>query len=81
MHLRTSFEQSHRTYGSPRVWRDLHDWGHRLPPARSFASVRYFATSLLLTACSAAVLGIAELRINKSSGDACRLWLTVTFSV
>jgi putative transposase len=26
--IRTSFEQSDRTYGSPRVWRDLHDWGH-----------------------------------------------------
>jgi len=28
VHIRTSFEQSDRTYGSPRVWRDLHDWGH-----------------------------------------------------
>jgi len=27
--IRTSFEQSRRTYGSPRVWRDLHDGGHR----------------------------------------------------
>jgi putative transposase len=27
VHIRTSFEQSDRTYGSPRVWRDLHDWG------------------------------------------------------
>jgi putative transposase len=27
VHVRTSFEQSRRTYGSPRVWRDLHDWG------------------------------------------------------
>jgi putative transposase len=27
--IRTSFEQSDRTYGSPRVWRDLHDWGMR----------------------------------------------------
>jgi putative transposase len=26
--IRTSFEQSDRTYGSPRVWRDLHDWGY-----------------------------------------------------
>ena len=26
--IRTSFEQSDRTYGSPRVWRDLHAWGH-----------------------------------------------------
>jgi len=24
--IRESFESSHRTYGSPRVWRDLHDW-------------------------------------------------------
>ena len=23
--IRESFESSHRTYGSPRVWRDLHD--------------------------------------------------------
>lgn len=29
-HIRTSFEQSRRTYGSPRVWRDLHDWGYRV---------------------------------------------------
>ena len=27
--IRTSFEQSDRTYGSPRVWRDLHAWGYR----------------------------------------------------
>ena len=27
--IRDSFEQSDRTYGSPRVWRDLRDWGHR----------------------------------------------------
>jgi putative transposase len=27
--IRTSFEQSDRTYGSPRVWRDLRAWGHR----------------------------------------------------
>ncbi len=26
-HIRASFEASHRTYGSPRVWRDLRDWG------------------------------------------------------
>jgi putative transposase len=25
--IRTSFEQSDRTYGSPRVWRDLRAWG------------------------------------------------------
>lgn len=25
--IRESFEASDRTYGSPRVWRDLHDWG------------------------------------------------------
>jgi putative transposase len=25
--IRESFEDSDRTYGSPRVWRDLHDWG------------------------------------------------------
>lgn len=25
--IRESFEASERTYGSPRVWRDLHDWG------------------------------------------------------
>ncbi len=25
--IRASFEASDRTYGSPRVWRDLHDWG------------------------------------------------------
>jgi putative transposase len=27
--VRTSFEQSDRTYGSPRVWRDLRAWDHR----------------------------------------------------
>jgi putative transposase len=27
--IRNSFEQSDRTYGSPRVWRDLQAWGHR----------------------------------------------------
>lgn len=27
--VRTSFEQSERTYGSPRVWRDLRAWGQR----------------------------------------------------
>lgn len=26
--IRTSFEQSDHTYGSPRVWRDLHAWGY-----------------------------------------------------
>lgn len=25
--IRESFENSHRSYGSPRVWRDLRDWG------------------------------------------------------
>jgi len=24
--VRESFEASHHTYGSPRVWRDLRDW-------------------------------------------------------
>jgi len=27
--VRSSFEQSDRTYGSPRVWRDLRAWGYR----------------------------------------------------
>jgi len=27
--IRQSFLESDRTYGSPRVWRDLHDWGER----------------------------------------------------
>ena len=27
--VRDSFEQSDRTYGSPRVWRDLIAWGYR----------------------------------------------------
>jgi putative transposase len=27
--IRTSFEQSDKTYGSPRVWRDLRTWGYR----------------------------------------------------
>ena len=27
VHIRTSFEQSDCTYGSPRVWRDLKAWG------------------------------------------------------
>ena len=28
VHIRTSFEQSDKTYGSRRVWRDLRAWGH-----------------------------------------------------
>jgi putative transposase len=32
--IRSSFEQSDRTYGSPRVWRDLHDWGERISENR-----------------------------------------------
>jgi len=28
VYIRTSFEQSDRTYGSPRVLRDLREWGH-----------------------------------------------------
>lgn len=28
VHIRTSFEQSNRTYGSPRVLRDLREWEH-----------------------------------------------------
>jgi len=28
VHIRTSFEQSDRTYGSRRVWRELRAWGH-----------------------------------------------------
>jgi putative transposase len=28
VHIRTSYEQSDKTYGSRRVWRDLRDWGH-----------------------------------------------------
>jgi putative transposase len=27
--IRTSFERSDQTYGSPRVWHDLRSWGHR----------------------------------------------------
>jgi putative transposase len=27
--IRTSFAESDRTYGSPRVWRDLREWGER----------------------------------------------------
>jgi putative transposase len=27
VHVRASFEQSHQTYGSPRVWHDLRAWG------------------------------------------------------
>jgi putative transposase len=29
MQVRSSFEQSDRTYGSPPVWRYLRAWGHR----------------------------------------------------
>jgi putative transposase len=29
MRNKPTFEQSDRTYGSPRVWRDLRAWGHR----------------------------------------------------
>lgn len=32
--IRSSFEQSDRTYGSPRVWRDLHDWGESVSENR-----------------------------------------------
>jgi putative transposase len=32
--IRSSFEQSDRTYGSPRVWRDLIDWGERVSKNR-----------------------------------------------
>ena len=32
--IRSSFEQSDRTYGSPRVWRDLHEWGERVSENR-----------------------------------------------
>jgi putative transposase len=32
--IRSSFEQSDRTYGSPRVWRDLHDWGEAVSENR-----------------------------------------------
>lgn len=28
-HIQDSFHGSDRTYGSPRVWRDLQDWGHQ----------------------------------------------------
>jgi putative transposase len=27
--IRTSFLASDKTYGSPRIWRDLYDWGER----------------------------------------------------
>ncbi len=32
--IRTSFLESDQTYGSPRVWRDLHDWGERCAQKR-----------------------------------------------
>jgi putative transposase len=32
--IRTSFVTSDSTYGSPRVWRDLHDWGERCAEKR-----------------------------------------------
>lgn len=32
--IRSSFEQSDRTYGSPRVWQDLYDWGERISENR-----------------------------------------------
>jgi len=32
--IRTSFLASDSTYGSPRVWRDLHDWGERCSQKR-----------------------------------------------
>ncbi len=32
--VRSSFEQSDRTYGSPRVWRDLDEWGERVSENR-----------------------------------------------
>jgi putative transposase len=43
--IRTSFEQSDRTYGSPRVWRDLRAWGfwcgkHRVARLMSAAGLK-----------------------------------------
>jgi len=32
--IRTSFQASDRTYGSPRVWDDLRDWGERCSEKR-----------------------------------------------
>ena len=32
--IRTSFLESDQTYGSPRVWRDLYDWGERCAQKR-----------------------------------------------
>ena len=32
--IRSSFIESDRTYGSPRVWRDLHDWGEAVSENR-----------------------------------------------
>lgn len=38
--IRESFESSHRTYGSPRVWRDLHDWDIRCGENRTARLMR-----------------------------------------
>jgi putative transposase len=43
--IRTSFEQSDRTYGSPRIWRDLRAWGiscgkHRVARLMSVAGLK-----------------------------------------
>ena len=45
VHIRASFEQSDRTYGSPRVWRDLCAWGfscgkHRVERLMSGAGLK-----------------------------------------
>lgn len=47
--IRTSFEQSDRTYGSPRVWRDLRAWGHRCGENRvALSTVIQFSPGMVI---------------------------------
>jgi hypothetical protein len=44
--IRESFEASHQTYGSPRVWRDLRDWNVPVARTAPLGSCARMASSL-----------------------------------